>query len=216
MGTKNITEKLIGLNLNTTVSEAVDSARESAEKIPIFAETGNGAIVLMAVPLCREADVWLGNLSTCNLDGDVLDAHEYIAVRTIRPGGSHTIQWTDPDNGHAEPVNCLAYAMAKIAYLSHLVKEDIPSRDDDEHKDEFLEANGYSWHKGAVCITVYYGGKAVLRFYIVFSGATEDEDQRCANRTTKLFVDYLKEILGDEFKFHKQTVEGRTWLNEEK
>lgn len=209
MGTNgSITGELMGLGLKEMVCDVVTFARGEAEKIPIFAEMGNGAIVFMAVPFCKEVDDWLGGFSECDENGVLIDKHEYVAVRTIQPGGSHTIQWKDPNDGHVEPVNCMSYAMKKIAYLSHLVKKFIAKRDFDDQRETFLEENGYSSHKGAGCITVYYRDEMVLRLYIVFSGASEDEDQQCADETAEALVRYLSKLLSDDFSFHMQTVEG--------
>lgn len=209
---KNIstTEMFIELSKPTFDSVVLDGGQKVAENIPKFKQAGNGAIVMMTVPLCREADVWLGGLSEYDAESKPVNVREYITVGTIASGGSHTIQWEDSGDGHREPVNCLAYAMMKIAYLSHLVKDDIPNRDADEVAEttgHYCEENGYSRHRGAVCATIYFCGKLLMRVYICFSGATEDEDQQCANQVAHNLYSHLKQW-DERFIVVMKTVDG--------
>lgn len=200
------------LCLRDMVERIMSIARHYKDDVDVFRRTGNGCVLLMAVPLCPVADEWLGGLTTYE-DGKKVDAHEYIAARTIAPGGSHTIQWTDPDdqeNHHTEPVNCLAYATMKLAYLSHLLKDDVIDRDHEKSSfDEkyYCEANGYSRHRGATCVTIDYGDRAIMRLYIVFSGATEDEDLYCSLNTAIRFCACLTGLY-PLLRFTYRTVDG--------
>lgn len=197
------------IDLNETINYIVDQGRIAKDKIPVFRETGNGCILIVARPLCKEADVWLGNLSHYDSHGLPIDVNEYVFARTITPGHSHTIQWEDPKDGHTEPVNCFAYAMMKVAYLSRLAKLRITSEQDTEANSTgfFCEENGYSRHKGAVCTTVYLGTKPLMRLYICFSGATEDEDLECAEEVTINVRHYLQAYC-EELEFESRTVNG--------
>lgn len=207
---KSLTKVLMNIDYKDTISRVVRAGRKAKDQVETFRESGNGCILLMAVPLCQQADVWLGGLSEYDEDGKKIDLHEYVIARTIAPGGSHIIQWRDPNDGHIEPVNCLAYATMKLAYLSHLIKDDIPDRDHDEIAQAtgyYTEANGYSNHRGAVCTTIYYADQPLMRFYVVFSGATEDEDLRCALETARhLCRHFLR--WSPHFIFVLRTVDG--------
>lgn len=207
---KSLTRVLTDINYKATIRLVVHAGRKAKDQVKAFRESGNGCILLMAVPLCQQADVWLGGLSEYDENGRKIDLHEYVIARTIAPGGSHTIQWKDPGDGHIEPVNCLAYATMKLAYLSHLIKDDIPDRDHDEvaqTTDYYTEANGYSNHRGAVCTTIYYADQPLMRFYVVFSGATEDEDLRCALETANQLCCHLS-MCDPHFLFVLRTVDG--------
>ena len=205
-----ITEMFIDLDKAAFMSVVLDGGQKVAENIPKFKQTGNGAIVMMPVPLCWEADIWLGGLSQYDAEHKPVNVREYVTVGSIAPGGSHTIQWEDPNDGHRESVNCFAYAMMKIAYLSHLIKDNIPNRDEDriaKTTGYYCEENGYSQHRGVVCVTIYYCGKALMRVYICFSGATEDEDQQCANQVACNLCSHLKQW-DERFIMVMRTVDG--------
>jgi len=205
----NATQFFMSVDLNEVINSIVDCGRTVKDNIPVFKDTGNGCILIVARPLCREADGWLGNLSRYDDNGDAIDVNEYVFARTIAPGGSHTIQWKNPDDGHIEPVNCFAYAMMKVAYLARLAKLGITSDQDEEanRSGYFCEENGYSRHKGAVCTTVYFDGKPLMRLYICFSGAHESEDLECAEAVAKDTCKYLKSYC-DLCSFELRKVDG--------
>lgn len=215
---KSLTNLFIGIGYEDAIDEVVRAGRRAKNSIETFAKSRNGCILVMMVPLCQQADTWLGGLSEFDDTGRALDLHEYVFARTITPGGSHTIQWVDPKDNHVEPVNCFAYATMKIAYLSHLIKDNISDRDHDETAQGaayYCEVNGYSSHRGAVCVTVYYADQLLMRFYIVFSGATEDEDLQCALETARHFCRYL-DNRDPNFRFALRTVDGAVdWQVEE-
>ena len=205
----NATQFFMNVDLNETIKNIVDQGRIAKDKIPVFKETGNGCILIVARPLCQEADAWLGNLSTYDADGNAVDVQEYVFARTIAPDGSHTIQWKSPGDGHVEPVNCLAYAMMKVTYLARLVKLGITNDQDTEANASgfFCEENGYARHKGAVCTTVYLNDKPLLRLYICFSGAKEEEDLECAEDVTIETRKYLSAYC-DQLTFESRKNDG--------
>ncbi|MBR6964778.1 hypothetical protein IKH83_00485 [Candidatus Saccharibacteria bacterium] len=49
--------------------------REKAKEVEIFRESGNGCIRVLAFPLCKEADNWLGGLS--DFDHEKPDVADY-------------------------------------------------------------------------------------------------------------------------------------------
>ncbi len=197
------------IDLNEVINQIVDQGRLVKDNVPVFKESGNGCILIVARPLCREADIWLGNLSRYDADGKPIDINEYVFARTIAPGGSHTIQWHSPGDGHIEPVNCFAYAMMKVAYLARLVKKGITNEEDTEANNTkfFCEDNGYSRHKGAVCTTVHLDGEPLMRLYICFSGASSEEDLQCAEAVTVSTRKYLRSYC-EELEFVSRKVNG--------
>lgn len=211
---KNLTEIFMDWSLPRTVYLTLKAGQTAASEIPIFRETKNGAIVMMMNPLCREADIWLGALGKYDITPANVVEHSWCT--TVAPGGSHTIQWQDPNDGHIEPINCLACANAKIAYLSRLVKLGGISRDEDKDAHLYLEANGFSRYRGAVCTTIKLrettqsGGlqsRPILRTYIVFSGADEDEDLACARATSRRFIEEVRRQ-DERFSFVSHSVDG--------
>lgn len=181
----NATQLFLNYPYNAMVRQALYGGQEVARRVPKFAETGNGAIVMMCVPLSWEADGWFGNLSEFDNNRQFTNVHKYVHVATVSPQGSQIIQWEDPNDHHTEPVNCYAYAMAKIAYLEHLVEKNIPNQYFDEEAEQFMEENGFSRHQGGVCSTYYFNDEPLMRIYDAFSGASEDEDLRCAIEVAK-------------------------------
>ncbi len=183
---ENLNEIFSDLTVRELVVKVVRSIREAAEEVKIFRESHNGCIRLTFVPLCWEADVWLGGLSEYDEFGKVIDVNEYEFVRKIHPGGSHTIQWVDPKDGHVEPVNCYAYSALKVAYLSRLCREGLTrATDSGREKGHFIEENGWSTHAGASVTTAYYGDIPLFRMYATVSGAESTEDAECSRAGIK-------------------------------
>lgn len=178
---ENLTEIFRSLSLKGLVSRVVRTVREAAEEIPAFRNSHNGCIRLTFVPLCLEADNWLGGLSECDENGKIIDVNEYEFVRKIYPDGSHTIQWVDPEDGHIELVNCYAYSALKTAYLSRLCRNGLTRSSDPEAEAGYLvEENGWSTEKGATVTTVCYEDTELFRMYVCVSGAESEEDDQCS------------------------------------
>lgn len=173
----------------------VGAVRRKAETIPTFRDSHNGCIRITIVPLCREAEVWLGDGLSDYADGqsdaDVIDFCEREFVFKIDPRGSHTIQWTDPEDGHVEPVNCYGYSALKTAWASLRRNFEKPGYEGGlskvlaefsyrEHPEFFATENGWSTHDGAVCATVTCDDKDFIRLYVCTSGAKSSEDKECS------------------------------------
>lgn len=172
----------------------VNRIREKAQRVPAFRDSGNGCIRITMVPLSELADAWLGGgLSDFGeFPGvNVADICEREFVFAIRPGGSHTIAWKSPDDGHAEPVNCYAYSAMKTAFAAwrrqfeaRMTEAEVPADTWQERRDQetryFTEDNGWSTHTGAVYTTLSLDGEDFMRVYVCTSGATEREDEDCS------------------------------------
>ena len=92
---------------STLVVQIRDAVREKAQEIPIFKETGNGAIRILIRPLCREADRWIGNPYFGGLSDfgnpEKPDIVEYEHTFAITAGGSRlTIVFRFPGYGPCE------------------------------------------------------------------------------------------------------------------
>lgn len=172
-------------------STIVKAVRERAATIPSFRDSHNGCIRITMVPLCKDADVWLGGMSNYQtwLNGEEQDVCEREFVYKIDPRGSHTIQYVCED-GHTEPVNCYGYSALKTAWASWKRKfDDAVHRGIGEtfsdfqfrqHTQFFSEDNGWSMHDGSVCTTVTLDGEDFCRLYVCTSGAKSDEDKQCS------------------------------------
>ena len=188
MEKENMMTALMDLDNAAMLDCIVESAREAAGKIPVFAKTGNGCIRVTMVPLCQRADEWLGGGSKCDDAGFILDVCEYERVYKISPTGSHTILYTCDDE-HVEPVNCYGYSALKTAYASRLRKFGFQRRDDKEAIESgyFCEENGWSTHFGSTVMTVSYVNSNtdehadLMRIYICVSGAESHVVHACAS-----------------------------------
>lgn len=173
----------------------LEAAREQAKNYSKF-RFGNGAIVVGFVPLCPEVDKWLGGLSAFDKTGKIVDCHEYYHVATIKPGGSHTIEWEDPEDGHVEPVNCMAFAHMKLAYASNLLKKGLRKGSEEYVRGPFMvNENGYADNDGPVVATLYkhtYNEEdAILRIWFVTSGADSEDDLECSTQGVYSMVESM-------------------------
>lgn len=188
---------LFALKYQDLIHRIVNGVREKAQEIPAFRESGNGCIRITIVPLSELAEAWLGGgLSDFGNfpEVNVTDVCEREFVYPIRPGGNHTIQWKDPEDGHVEPVNCYAYSAMKTAFaswrrkfLSAWARENPTLLDDMEAKYRAqlqyrTEDNGWSTHEGSVHTTVTLDGEEFLRIYVCTSGAESWQDEQCSLR----------------------------------
>lgn len=189
----NLMVTLMDMDYRDLIRCIVTEARAAAQNIPAFAESGNGCIRITMVPLCQEIDTWLGGLSEFDENGKIVDVNEYEFVRTIAPGGSHTIQYKCPD-GSIEPVNCYGYSALKTAYLSRLRKLGIHGSEDEEAEKHnyFCEENGWSKHAGSVVVTVSLLDRELFRYYNCVSGAESKEDEACAWQSARKSAGFLR------------------------
>lgn len=159
--------------------------RRAARAIPVFRDSKNGCIRITIVPLSTLADSWLGGgLSDFGEfpEVNIHDVCEQEFVYPIFPGGSHTIQWQDPKDGHIEPVNCYGYSALKTAWASKVRGWQNTDRplEPGPASGYYVEENGWSTHEGSVWATVTLDGVEFLRLYVCTSGAKAEEDQQCS------------------------------------
>lgn len=169
------------------VKQIVSAVQAAAAEVPKFADSHNGCIEVLMIPLNKEVDDWLGGASICDAGGRIIEANEYGFTRKIHPQGTHTIEVTCKD-GHVEPVNCFGYVHLKIAYAARKRALTAAGRAEELKKDAesglYVEENGYSMDKGIVGLTVFIRGRdwkeSLLRIWVGVSGASEEEDYACA------------------------------------
>ena len=182
-----------------------DTVRTKANGIPAFRETGNGAIRILAYPLCAEADESLGGLS--DFGGSVPDIADYEVVFAISPGGSRVINVVE--NGRKATVDCYGYSALKIAdcSLAQDLGVGLVSGLDFLRADR-TEEYGYAAHRGALCVVVKrvkcstVNGEPSVEYddycgiYVCVSGAKSDEDYACALEAIQTIKDFFLEAGG--------------------
>lgn len=184
-------EKKQSFTYQELASTIVKAVRGRAATIPAFRDSHNGCIRITMVPLCKDADVWLGGMSNYQtwLNGEEQDVCEREFVYKIDPRGSHTIQYVCED-GHTEPVNCYGYSALKTAWASWKRKFDDAVRKGlgetfsdfqfRQHTQFFTEENGWSMQSGSVYATISVAEVDFIRLYVCTSGAKSDEDEQCS------------------------------------
>ncbi len=191
-------EALLQIKYQEMLQRIVNATRSRAQTVPKFRDSGNGCIRITIAPLSDLAESWLGGGLSDFSEGfsglKFNDVCEREWVFPIRPGGSHTILWTDPNDGHTEHINCYAFSAMKIAFMSwwrrraqandlkkfrklvrKLAEGDIPH--DLKH---FTAENGWAANLGVTCTTVKLDHKDFIRLYVCVSGADEEDDEACA------------------------------------
>lgn len=167
-------EKKQSFTYQELASTIVKAVRERAATIPAFRDSHNGCIRITMVPLCKDADVWLGGMSNYQtwLNGEEQDVCEREFVYKIDPRGSHTIQYVCED-GHTEPINCYSYSALKTAWASKVRQWQNINRpiEPGPASGYYIEENGWSMHDGSVYTTVTLGGEDFCRLYVCTSGA---------------------------------------------
>lgn len=171
---------------NTKLVRAIrDSVRRAAQSVPKFSRTGNGAIRILFYPCCREADDWLGGLSTFStaslFDGDIIgstDITDYEFTFAITPGGSRVIEgeW----DGEKRTVDCYAFSAMKIAHCSHAQDARVGLLSGLDLDKKLTEEYGYGPYRGALCVEVKRNSINWCGIYVCVSGADSDDDLKCA------------------------------------
>ncbi len=171
-----------------------DAIRKKAQDVPKFKESGNGAIRILAYPLNKEADFWLGGLGY--FDSGFKDIPDYEVTFAITPGGSRVIEgvW----DGEKQKVDCYAYSALKIAHCSRaqdLGKGLVSGLDLGESYLE--EDNGYSAHPGAICVEINHLSASGNRedfcgIYVCVSGADSADDEICAFEAINVIKDFFE------------------------
>lgn len=208
-----------------------DAVRNKAQGISEFRDNGNGAIRIMAYPRCREADDWLGGLSSfvndpsqysdfLDMEGEPLggDIVDYEHTFSITPGGSRVAIKVQDDI--AQTVDCYAYSALKIAHCSRA--QDLGAgllSGLDLAAPSFTEAHGYGPYRGALCVEVGKLRSTHVVFhktfnspfcdiYVSVSGADPQSDLECAFAA----VDVIKDFFENErsaFQFSIPKLPGR-------
>lgn len=194
------------MNYQAMIWRIVGAVRRAAKTIPVFRESHNGCIRITIVPLSRTADAWLGGLNSyypSHLGTEVVDTCEREFVFKIDPRGSHTIQWTDPEDGHTEPVNCYGYSALKTAWASKVRAWQNPNRliEPGPASGYYTEENGWAMHNGAVYATVSLQGEEFMRLYVCTSGAKSSEDLECSLAGMLEAQEYFEYKCGTSVKF---------------
>ena len=205
-----------------------DVVRKKAQEIPVFKESGNGAIRILAYPLCKEADDWLGGLSEFRPSHQSFDSFlakgwddrpddivDYEHTFAITSGGSRVITYNSSEDGGREvKCDCYAFSAMKIAHCSRA--QDLGlylSSGMDLDDPDCVEENGYGPYKGAMCAevnTIIETNSAdeknpetkLLPFcgiYVCVSGADEKSDELCAFRGIEAI---------EEFFYHERSAFG--------
>lgn len=176
-------EKKQSFTYQELVSNIVIAVRRRAATIPAFRDSHNGCIRITMVPLCRDADEWLGGMSGFRtwLNGEEQDVCEREFIYKIDPRGSHTIQYVCED-GHVEPVNCYGYSALKTAWTSKMRQWQNCNRpiEPGPASGYYIEENGWSMHDGSVYATISIAEVDFIRLYVCTSGAKSDEDEQCS------------------------------------
>lgn len=169
-------DKRIDVSCQHLVQAIVEAVRAKAETIPEFATSRNGCIRIGLLPCCDEADVWMGGQLSTFPDDVCLREFNY----PILPGGSRIITWEDPDDHHAELVNCYAYSALKVAGLMWRRKHNLSNPAPTEQAQYLTEENGWSQHMGALDAVLRMQDEDYAWLFICVSGAASTDDRRCA------------------------------------
>lgn len=174
---------------NKLVIDIRDAVREKAKNVPKFVESGNGAIRILAYPLNKDADKWLGGFGEFNrrfnpnagVGIGYNDIPDYELTFAITPGGSRVIKgvW----DGVEQTVDCYAFSALKIAHCSRAQDEGAGLCSGLKLEAENLTPdNGYGPYRGAICIeiTQNQGLKDYCLIYVCVSGADSADDEKCA------------------------------------
>ena len=196
------------------VTQIRDAVREKAPEVPVFKETGNGAIRILAYPRCKQADKWLGGLSDFS-DPENPDVADYEHTFAISAGGSRVVEafWS-PDK---QSVDCYAMSAMKIAHCSHAQDLDVGLVSGIDLGDPYLtKDNGYGPYKGAVCVEVWKLNQLAepqeislyeryCDIYVCVSGADSNDDLKCAKAGVEVIYNFFREAIrigiSPNFKF---------------
>ena len=184
-----------------------DAVREKTQATAQFKD--GGAIRILLYPTCRAADKWLGGLgdfeSLASAEGfNFNDSPDYEYVFAAVPGGSRIRK----NKRVGSQIDCYAFSAMKIAHCSYAQDVGAGLKSGITHLDDacivpFLdEEYGFAPYLGAICIEVGMKGvsdvppnRHVNEFcliYVSVSGATEDEDLRCAKAAIDAVADFFE------------------------
>lgn len=185
------------------VANIRDAVREKAQEIELFKTTGNGCIRILAFPLCKDADNWLGGMSDFDLDKPDVADYEYSFAITSRGSRVITGVW----DGVKQDCDCYAFSALKIAHCARAVGKGAGMISGLDLGDPNLTTdNGYGPHRGAVCVKVrrcdYSANKqrTIIKktstdwceFYVCVSGADSEDDLVCASVAIGVIEDFFE------------------------
>ncbi|MBQ3296887.1 hypothetical protein IJH01_02035 [Candidatus Saccharibacteria bacterium] len=212
------------------IKEIRDAVREKAQEIPKFKESGNGAIRILAYPLCREADEWLGGLSAFGSNpADKNDIVDYEYTFAITPGGRRVITGKWDDDTELQTVDCYAYSALKIAHCSRVQDEGAGLSSGIDLKIPHLtEDYGYADHPGAVCMEIYRRKADPLMdttepdgnleqfclIYVCVSGADSLDDEKCALSSVRTVCNFFADETYKHFVVKAPSVSGEVVKSE--
>ena len=188
---------------NSLEEKILETVRRKAQEIPIFRESGNGAIRILAYPLCPGANQWLGGKGKIKLDENgmpiLIDVPDYETTYCITPSGSRIIQseW----DGITHLVDCYSYSAMKIAHCARADRLGIGLKSGLELWDSYLidEESGYGPYAGAICVKVIeeydkmkLEPKPFCLIYVCVSGADSKDDEKCSMAAIPIIKDFFK------------------------
>ena len=187
--------------------EIVKAIREKAQGIPVFKDPGNGAIRILAYPLCPKADQWLGGKGLISEDENggaiLVDTPDYETTFAITPGGSRVIKSFWGNAWHL--VDCYAFSAMKIAHCSRADDLGMGLESGLNLGDPNLnEECGYGPYPGAICVGIYEkidneDPTDFCLIYVCVSGAEGHEDNACAVAA----IDVIKKFFKGEENDHR-------------
>ena len=201
---------------SSLVTAIVQAVRKKAQEIPKFRIERNGAIRILAYPLCKEADDWLGGLS--NFSAAKPDIVDYEHTFAITQGGSRVIKTVE--NGIKKKVDCYAYSALKIAHCS--LAQDMQVGLTSGLKlsvSNLTEEYGYAPYRGALCVEVkksngpphsydprFCQNTDYCMIYVCVSGAEQIEDQSCATVAVPVIEKFFTEEQDGIYSFVYDTI----------
>lgn len=179
-----------------------NAVRQKAKDVPKFAEEGNGAIRILAYPLCETADNWFGGLG--NFRKKIPDIPDYEVTFAITSGGSRVIRgvW----DGREQKCDCYAYSAMKIAHCSRAQDVGVGLVSGLKLNDPDLTYdNGYGAHLGALCaevsVTSFGKTKDFCGIYVCVSGADSKDDLECAFAALDVIKNFFSYASSSNMKF---------------
>ncbi len=163
----------------------VGAARRQARTISAFRESHDGCIRIEMVPLCRDADDWLGGMS--GFESVLFGAHHDVCERQFifkaDVKGHHTVHRRNPD-GSIGIIHTEVSTAAMAAYISRKTWLEY------EHMrcnpslhlsaDPTAEGSGLSKREGAYCTIITLDGANFMALTISIFIGEPDEDMKCS------------------------------------
>ena len=193
---------------NSLEQKILEAVRAKAQEIPIFKETGNGAIRILAYPFCPGANQWLGGKGEIQLDENgmpiLIDVPDYETTYCITPSGNRTAH--KELEGIMHLVNCYAYSAMKIAHCARADHLNIGLKSGLKLHDIWMieteeENDGYAPYAGAICVkvieeytdpTIKLKSRLFCYIYVSVSGADPKDDEKCSMAAIPVIKDFFE------------------------